>query len=329
MVPMNQQRSISPGLWITLAKGMVSFLILMAALWGFFLLIFSPIQSSDHQETVVIKEMVEGWKRLSDNRRGRVIYAQPPHMIILDLKSGKRKIVPHIEVEGGSGRKMRGLTPRPFWSPDGTRFIYRFKNKIYISNEKGEKKEINNVLMDASKETRWSWWRGNDIDWAVGPSKEGNIIMINISDPSITKTIYNGGDVKWWCEVTGNGKYVVYDTGNDIYVTPVEDRSIPIKISRRQSCRPCAAPDNRVAWLPASHTNYQIFNAENGKSIQKLLAPANEGIYRLNWSNHPDFAVHMFGSAENQRMHVRRISMGGRVFIGYGWDPDLWVESTN
>lgn len=326
---MNQQRSISPGLWVTLAKGMISFLILMTALWGFFLLIFSPIQSSNLQETVVIKEMVEGWKRLSENRRGRVIYARPPHMILLDLKSGKRKIVPHIEVEGGSGRKMRGLTPRPFWSPDGKRFIYRFKNKIYISNEKGEKKEIKNALMDASKETRWSWWRGNDIDWAVGPSKEGNIIMINIFDPSITKTIYNGGDVKWWCEVTGNGKYVVYDTGTDIYVTPVEGRSLPIKISRRQSCRPCAAPDNRVAWLPGTHTHYYIFNAVNGHPLGKFLAPPNEGIYRLNWSNHPDFAVHMYGSSENQKMHVRRLSTGEFVWIGQGWDPDLWVESTN
>ncbi len=326
---MNQQRSISSGLWVTLAKGMISFLILMAALWGFFLLIFSPIQSSNHQETVVIKEMVEGWKRLSENRRGRVIYARPPRLLVLDLQTGREQSIPHIEVEGGQGRKLRGLTPRPFFAPDGKQFIYRYRDRIWIGNLDGNKRELKNGLMDTTKETRWSWWRGNDIDWAVGPSKEGNIIMINISDPSITKTIYNGGDVKWWCEVTGNGKYVVYDTGTDIYVTPVEDRSLAIKISRRQSCRPCAAPDNRVAWLPASHIRYHIFNAVNGQPLGKLLAPPNEGIYRLNWSNHPDFAVHMFGSAENQRMHVRRISTGGRVFIGYGWDPDLWVESTN
>ncbi|MCK4943062.1 MAG: hypothetical protein KAS65_05760, partial [Candidatus Aminicenantes bacterium] len=319
----------SPGLWVTLAKGMISFLILMAALWGFFLLIFSPIQSSNHQETVVIKEMVEGWKRLSENRRGRVIYARPPRLLVLDLQTGREQSIPHIEVEGGQGRKLRGLTPRPFFAPDGKQFIYRYRDRIWIGNLDGNKRELKNGLMDTTKETRWSWWRGNDIDWAVGPSKEGNIIMINISDPSITKTIYNGGDVKWWCEVTGNGKYVVYDTGTDIYVTPVEDRSLAIKISRRQSCRPCAAPDNRVAWLPASHIRYHIFNAVNGQPLGKLLAPPNEGIYRLNWSNHPDFAVHMFGSAENQRMHVRRISTGGRVFIGYGWDPDLWVESTN
>jgi hypothetical protein len=25
-------------------------------------------------------------------------------------------------------------------------------------------------------------------------------------------------------------------------------------------------------------------------------------------------------------MHVRQISTGKSVFIGHGWDPDLWVE---
>jgi hypothetical protein len=33
----------------------------------------------------------------------------------------------------------------------------------------------------------------------------------------------------------------------------------------------------------------------------------------------------MYGAAGNTRMHVRRVSTGANLFIGYGWDPDLWV----
>ncbi|MCK4836950.1 MAG: hypothetical protein KAT17_09940, partial [Candidatus Aminicenantes bacterium] len=313
--------------WMVFSKGLFLFLILLAGIWGLFLLIFSPVHSTDTPETAQAKEIISRWSILSHNRKAKVIYATPPHMMILDLKTGQRKIIPNIVVEGGSGRKNRGLTPRPFWAPDGKRFIYRYHNRVYVGNEKGEKKQLKNKLMNTSKETRWSWWRDNQTDWAVGPSQNGNVILVNISNPSITRTVYRGGDVKWWCEITGTGKYVVVDTGSDIYVAPTENHSQRIKISRRQSCRPCAAPDNRVAWLPASHTRYHIFNAVNGHPLGKLLAPPNEGIYRLNWSNHHDFAVHMYGSADNQRMHARRLSTGEFVWIGHGWDPDLWVEA--
>jgi hypothetical protein len=326
---MKKRSSGSSAVWIIFFKGFFLFLALLASIWGFFLLIFPPVHSTNPPEPAPAKEIISKWNILSNNRKGKVIYAFPPNMMTLDLATGIRKIIPGIVVEGGRGRKNRGLTPRPFWSPDGNRFIYRYKNRVYVSNLKGERNEITNKAMDISKETRWSWWRDSRIDWAVGPSKNRNVILVNISNPAITQTIYRGGDVEWWCEVTGTGKYVVVDTGRDVYVAPSNSDSRRIKISFGQSCRPCAAPDNRVAWLPGSHTHYLLFNAVNGHPLGKLLAPKNEGIYRLNWSNHPDFAIHMYGSGSNQRMHVRRISTGGYVFIGHGWDPDLWVEPKN
>jgi len=326
MAAMSQQKSANPGLWSTLARGIFSFLILMTAIWGLFQLIFAPIQSSNSQERVISKEMVNQWKRLSENRQGKVIYALPPRLMILDLNTGRNQAIPNIRVEGGAGRKLRGLTPRPFWSPDGKKFIYRYQDRIWISDIRGSRRELKNNRMDTTRETRWSWWRQGQQDWAVGPARNGNIIMINIADPSLVKTLYSGGNVKWWCEMTGTGEFVVFDTGSNIFVAPVKENARPIKISKGQSCRPCAAPDNRVAWLPASHTFYRIFKAENGQPLGRLLAPPKEGIYRLNWSNHPDFAVHMFGSSKNQKMHVRRISTGEFVWIGNGWDPDLWVE---
>jgi hypothetical protein len=329
MASMSQQRTANPDLWLTLIRGLFSFLILMAAIWGFFQLVFAPIQSSNSKETVTSGEMISQWKRLSENSRGRVIYARPPRLMVLDLNTGRNQAIPNIQVEGGPGRKLRGSTPRPFWSPDGKKFIYRYQNRIWIGDIQGNKREIRNTRMDTSKETRWSWWRQNQQDWAIGPSRNGNIIMVNIIDPTLVKTLYSGGDVKWWCELTGTGEYVVFDTGSDIFVAPVSKMANPVKISKGQSCRPCAAPDNRVAWLPASHTFYRIFKAENGRPLGKLLAPPREGIYRLNWSNHPDFAVHMYGSAENQKMHVRRISTGEFVWIGSGWDPDLWVSTSD
>lgn len=303
------------------------FLILLAGIWGFFQLIFSPVYSTGSREKTPINEMISRWKVLSDNRKARVIYAEPPHMMVLDLVSGVRKKIPGITVEGGRGRRNRGLTPRPFWSPGGKRFIYRYQNRVYVSNLKGEKKRIANKAMDTGKETRWSWWREGKTDWAVGPSKSGNVILVNISNPSITRTVYRGKDVLWWCEITGTGKHVVVDTGEDIYVAPTGNHTRRVRISYGQSCRPCAAPDDRVAWLPGNHIRYHIHNARDGKPLGKLLAPRKEGIYRLNWSNHPDFAAHMYGSGNSQRMHMRRISTGGYVFIGHGWDPDLWVET--
>jgi hypothetical protein len=307
-------------------RGMVTFILLFAAIWGFVFFIFLPFSPSQKPENVVVVKMIAGWKSLSGGKKGKVVFAVPPHIFILDLGTGRQYKIPGITVEGGRGRKMRGLTPRPFWSPDGRNFIYRTRNRIYVSDTSGKKKAIFNPQMNSGKESRWSWWREDGTDWAVGPSKTGNIILVKIDDPSITRTVYSGGNVVDWCEMTGNGKYVVYDTGSDIFVSPTADSSRRIKISHRQSCRPCAAPDNRVAWLGIPHDRYWIYNAVNGEPIGELMAPPGEQIYRLNWSNLPDFAVHMFGSEANQRMHVRRISTGERLFIGYGWDPDLWVE---
>jgi len=59
----------------------------------------------------------------------------------------------------------------------------------------------------------------------------------------------------------------------------------------------------------------------------KIKAPVNEEIYRLNWSNKEEFAVFMFGSRGNTRMHITKISNGKSLYIGNGWDPDLWIES--
>ena len=324
--PMKKHLKACRGPWTVFFKGFFMFLVLLGAIWGFFLLTFSTVYSPGPAEKTSVQEMISRWKVISNNRKARVIYAAPPHMMALDLQTGIRRKIPGIVVEGGRGRKNRGLTPRPFLSPDGDRFIYRYKNRVYVSNLKGDRKEIVNAAMDTGIETRWSWWRDGKTDWAVGPSTNGNVILVDISNPSLAQTIYRGGDVLWWCELTGNGKYVVVDTGRDIYVAPRDHHSGRIKISHGQSCRPCAAPDNRVAWLPGSHTRYLIFSAVNGHPLGKILAPKNEGIYRLNWSNHPDFAAHMYGSGNNQRLHVRRISTGGYVFIGHGWDPDLWVD---
>jgi hypothetical protein len=78
--------------------------------------------------------------------------------------------------------------------------------------------------------------------------------------------------------------------------------------------------------LTVPHLKYFIFDGATGKSLGVLEAPEGEELYRLNWSNHPDFAAHMFGSRGNDKMQVRKISTGGNVFIGYGWDPDLWMK---
>jgi hypothetical protein len=126
--------------------------------------------------------------------------------------------------------------------------------------------------------------------------------------------------------LTGTGNYVVYDDDSDIYVVPFGSSEPGIRISEGQSCRPCAAADDRVAWLPSPHNKYRVHDATNGKFLQDLNAPEGEEIYRLNWSNDPDFAVHMFGSSGNTRIQVRKISSRQYIFIGHGWDPDLWVK---
>ena len=74
-----------------------------------------------------------------------------------------------------------------------------------------------------------------------------------------------------------------------------------------------------------SHRFYLIHDARTGRQVGVLKAPDGEEIYRMNWSNHPDWAVHMYGSEGNARMHVRRISTGEALYIGTGWDPDLWI----
>jgi hypothetical protein len=124
--------------------------------------------------------------------------------------------------------------------------------------------------------------------------------------------------------LTGSGKYVVYDDGGDIYVTEFGSNEEGIKISQGQNCRPCASPDDRAAWLKVPHTAYRMYDAE-GRSLGDLNAPEGEELYRLNWSNHADFAVHMFGSRGNTKMQVRKVSSGENLFIGHGWDPDLWL----
>jgi hypothetical protein len=271
-------------------------------------------------------EIVTGWSAFSGNRKGKVVFARPPKLFILDLSTGREKEVPGAVVAGAPGRWQRGKSPRPSWAPDGKRFVYRYDGQVYVSDEAGNKKVIFNEQMDCTDETRWSWFRQDNKDWLAGPSKKGNVILVKVSDPAVVRTAYGGGDVEKHCEITGTGKYVVYDDGSDIYVTRFGGSSKGIKISEGQSCRPCASPDDRAAWLPVPHTRYHIYNASDGRFLGDLLAPPGEELYRLNWSNLPDFAVHMFGSRGDTRMHVRKISTGGNVFIGYGWDPDLWVE---
>ncbi|NIM16577.1 MAG: hypothetical protein GTO45_31735 [Candidatus Aminicenantes bacterium] len=274
-----------------------------------------------------VNKIVKEWSALSGNRKGKVVFARPPKLFILDLTTGVEKEVPGAVVAGAPGRRLRGKSPRPSWSPDGKRFVYRYNGQIFVSDEKGNKKAIFNELMDCSDETRWSWYRENNIDWVVGPSKEENVILVNVSNPSVVKTAYGGGDVEKHCEITGTGRYVVYDDGSNIYTTPFGGSVKGIKISEGQSCRPCASPDDRAAWLPVPHTRYKIYDASTGKFLGDLQPPPGEELYRLNWSNHPDFAAHMFGSRGDTKMHVRKISTGEHVFIGYGWDPDLWVGS--
>jgi hypothetical protein len=313
----------------TLFKSFFSFFILLISLWGFFTLIFIPLQSNGSNHTPHPAAIRNKWNRLSNYKKGKVIYANPPNLLLLDLTTGKTKVIPNITVAGGRGRPRRGFTPRPFWSPDGKKFIYRFQGKIFISDTEGNKKRIHHPRMKTSRETRWSWQHWNGEDWAIGPSKNGNIIQVKISDPSIVKTLYSGGDVSIWCEVTGNRQFMVFDTTDrKVFAGPVgiHSRAEAFKLSGKQICRPCAAPDNRVAALIAPHIRYNIYNPSNGKLMGALPAPEGEELYRLNWSNDPDYAVHMYGSQGNERMHIRKISTGEWIFIGYGWDPDLWME---
>jgi hypothetical protein len=315
--------------WISPAAGIVIII--------FFAFYYLSSNDSDAVKEAPVKgRIAAGWARMAGNRAGKAIFAQPPRMIILDLKTGVTKIVPNVVTAGAPGRKPRGESPRPFWSPDGKRFIYRYNGGVFVCDESGNKKEIKNKLMDCAVETRWSWRAAGGEDWAVGPAKNGNVIMVKISDPTVVKTVYGGGDVCQHCEMTGSGRYIVYavygkfpfSRRSDVYVARVgsKSRDESKKISRGQACRPCADPGERVAWLPSGHKEYLIHNAATGKQIGVLHAPPEEEIYRLNWSNDADFATHMYGSEGNERIHVRRISTGEYLFVGSGWDPDLWVD---
>ena len=275
---------------------------------------------------VPARVIAAGWAEFSGKRAGKVVFARPPKMILLDLTTGTEKEVPGVVVAGAANRKLRGFSPRPFWAPDGKKFVYRFDNRVYVSDDSGCKRAIINSRMDCSKATSWSWYRDHGTDWLAGPSLDKNVILVNVSDPAIVKTAYGGGNVQKYCEITGTGRFVVYDDGLNIYAAPFGGKDKGIKISRGQSCRPCAAPDDRAAWLSSTHSRYRIFQAANGRFLGDLLAPPGEEIYRLNWSNLADFAVHMFGSKDNTRMHVRKIVTGAYLFIGCGWDPDLWVS---
>jgi len=296
------------------------------ALFAYYYL--SSVDLNVEIEEPVVKKIVRGWEKISGGRKGKVIFGQPPKLVIIDLNTGDEQEVPNIVVDGAKGRFKRGRSPRPSWSPGGGRFLYRYNGSIYVCDEQGNRQEIKNEHMDCSEETRWSWHVKDREDWAVGPSKDGDILLVKISSPAVVKTVYGGGDVVKHCEMTGTGQYIVYARRRDVFMARVGTASAKNsrQISTGQGCRPCAAPDNRVAWLPIPHTRYMIHDALDGRQTGVLPAPPGEEIYRLNWSNHPDFAVHMYGSRGSKRMHIRRISTGEYLFIGNGWDPDLWVE---
>jgi len=164
-------------------------------------------------------------------------------------------------------------------------------------------------------------------NYIFGPSQAGEGIAVNINDPSVIIEVFPYPIIDKHCELTGDGKYIVYTNGSDIYVANLSMSNTGIRISQRQNCRPCASPEKYAAWLPAPHSKYNIHDVRNGKFVKELKAPENEEIYRLNWSNDEEFAVHMFGSRGNTRIHIRRISNGKSLFIGNGWDPDLWISN--
>ncbi len=269
--------------------------------------------------------LAERWAAFASGRPGRVVFARPPRMFLLDLSSGSEKEIPGVIAGGGPGRRQRGATPRPSWAPDGSRFCYRHDGRVYVCDLQGRRRPLLNPRMDCSDETRWSWVRRDGKDWLSGPGRNGDVILVGVSDPRNWLTAHGAGDVDKFCEVTGDGRFVVYDDGSQVRVAPFAGRRPGLAISRGQSCRPSASPVDRVAWLAAAHDRYRIHAAADGRFIGDLLAPPGEEIYRLSWSNLPDFAVHMFGSKGNTRMHVRQVGTGEALFIGCGWDPDLWL----
>lgn len=292
-----------------------------------FLFLKNPWADSDKTGNIIDPEEISRmWKDFSGRRKGKIIYADPPDMIILYLHNGIRKKIEGIEVEGGKGRRNRGKTPRPFWAPDGTFFVYRYSGNIFIADEYGKKRAIQNHKMDTSKETRWSIIELGGKNFIFGPSKSKKGIAVSVEDPAVSIDIFPFPVIDKHCELTGDGKFIVYNSSSDIYVAGLSEKDKGVKISFRQNCRPCASPENYAAWLPAPHYKYNIHSVRDGKFVKALKAPVNGEIYRLNWSNDEEFVVHMFGSRGNTRMHVRKISNGESLFVGNGWDPDLWVE---
>ncbi len=303
------------------------FIPLFLIILSIILFIFLDIDlNSKKNITINSTEISNKWNTFSNGIYGKIIYAVPPEMHILYLKTGKKIIIPGIKTEGGPGRFNRGKTPRPFWNRDGTLFVYRFKGNVFISDETGEKRTIFNPYMDRSKETRWSFTYYKGREWIAGPSLSGNVILVNPINPKIFIDLFIENKIDKHCEMTGDGKYIVYDNGKDIFLKNTFKKGIGMKISFGQSCRPCASPQKYVGWLPAPHLKYYLYFASDGKLFKELPAPINEEIYRLNWSNSDSFAVHMFGSRGNNKMTVRNIHTGKSFFAGYGWDPDLWVK---
>jgi len=308
-----------------LARRTLTAALLLAAFWHSAACGGASGESDEAYDAGSAAVLARRWAAFSGNQQGRVVFARPPGMFRLDLHSGIEKQIPGVEVAGAPGRRLRGQSPRPSWAPDGKRFAYRFNARVYVCDLEGRKRPVINPRMDCSDETRWSWHRFRGSDWLAGPSLQGDVILVSISDPAVVRTAHAGGDVKKHCEITGSGRFVVYDDGARIRVAPFGGKGGGMAISSGQSCRPCASPDDRAAWLPSPHDRYRIYSASSGGFLGDLLAPPGEDMYRLNWSNRPDFAVHADGAGAAPRMHARRVSSGAHLFIGNGWDPDLWV----
>ncbi len=270
------------------------------------------------------------WKKMFGDKKGKLIFAKIPYLYILYLPEMKIYKLPNIKVEGGKGRFNRGKTPRPFWSTDGKRFVFRNSQGVFVSNEKGETTKIINSFMDTSIETRWSWMVEDKINYVVGPTLKGGMIAININNNNLSKQLYQGNDIKYWCEITGDKKYIVYyDKKHDIRVVKRGSKNKGILISKGQSCRPVASPNNIISYLNHSHDEYLMFmiNDKGLTPLPPLKAPKEEELYRFNWSNLSDYGVHMFGSRGNSKITIREISSNKSIYVLDGWDPDLWIEN--
>ena len=295
---------------------------------GFLFLKYIDIDLKGKREQIKdFGSIKDKWGIFSSGKKGKLIYAVPPDMFILYLHSGINRKIDGIRTEGGPGRFNRGKTPRPFWNSSGSYFVYRYRSYVYLSDENGKKRIIFNKLMDRSKETRWSFTVYKGKEWIFGPSLKKTGILVDPKNPDNFIEIFKLPEIDKHCEMTADGKHMVYDNGKDIFLKKI-DSSLPgIKISEGQSCRPCASPGKFVGWLGAPHIKYLLFYSKNGKLFKELSAPPNEELYRLNWSNYEKYAVHMFGSRGNTKITVRNIENGDSLYTVNGWDPDLWIEN--